>query len=238
MTAPMFFAPDVSGDRIVLIGEEARHAVKSLRVRPGELIRVSDGLGAWAEAKVSEVGSELVAEVLDRGFDLPTRPELEVFQAVPKSGKLEVVVQKLTEIGAARIQLFYAGRSIPRWAEAKAEAQTERLRSVAFAAAKQARRTRLPEIGTPVGRSAVELPPASFVLHEEADRRLIPALPAAPPDRIGIVVGPEGGLSSEEVGSFERSGALAVSLGQLVLRTETAALVTASIVLARYGVVG
>lgn len=238
MTAPRFFAEDVSGDRVALTGDEARHAVTVLRIRPGEAVTISDGRGSVVEAVVEEAGSTLVSRVTGRATEPPPRPELVVFQALPKRGKLDLVVQKLTEIGAGEIRLFPAERSVTRWDRAKGRAQTARLAGIALQAAKQSRRSRLVEVAEPVSLTGLRLPEATVVLHEEATSRLLEALPADPPTALGLVVGPEGGLTPSEVATLRERGATPVSLGPLILRTETAALAAASIILARYGLLG
>lgn len=238
MTAPHFFAPAVVGDRVVLRGEEARHAVRVLRIRPGETITVSDGAGQVVEATVVESGRTLVAAVVGRRTVPRPRPAVTVFHAIPKHGKLDLVVQKLTELGVAGIQPFAASRSVARWDEAKARAQTERLAAIALQAAKQSRRAWLPEVAPPSALAAISLPEPTFLLHEGATDRIAAALPPEPPERLGLVVGPEGGLADGEVAALSGIGVRAVSLGPLILRTETAALVAAAVVLSRYGLLG
>lgn len=238
MTAPRFFTGDVSSDLLTLTGDEARHAVKVLRIRTGEEITISDGKGTVAHAVVEAAGSALTARVTQRVVEPQPRPELIVFQAIPKHGKLDLVVQKLTEVGVGAIQLFVAERSVARWDGAKAHAQTERLGTIAREAAKQSRRAWLPMVSAPVPLTGWALPPVTVVLHEEASRRLTTALPQTPPEAVGLVVGPEGGLTEEEVATLRERAATPVSLGPLILRAETAALVAASVVLARYGLLG
>lgn len=236
MTAPHFFAASVEADRITLTGADARHAVRSLRLRPGEEITVSDGAGAVVTARVVEARAALVAEVVSRRAVPPPRPLLRVLQALPKSGKLEPVVRKLTEVGVSEIVPFRAARSVVRWDSAKAAANLARLRAVAREASMQSRRAWLARVGE-VARLE-DLPPGGIVLHEEAAERLGAVLPPAPPDEVTLVVGPEGGFDPGEVAALAAGGARSVSLGPSVLRTETAGLVAAILVLAKYGVIG
>lgn len=236
MSAPHFFAVSVEGDRIRIEGEEARHAVRVLRIRTGERITVSDGAGTVAEAVVVEASSALVAEVTGRRTIPPSLPRVTVFQGIAKAGKLDVVVQKLTEIGVDEIVPLQAGRSVARW-EGRG-ARIERLRIVAREAAKQSRRAWLPVVGEPVTAGQARSEGLALVLHETADSRLSGALPGAPPERIALFVGPEGGFDEGEVSGLVARGARAVGLGPQILRTETAALVAATIVLGRYGRIG
>jgi len=234
MTAAHFFTPDVSGDRVTLEGEEARHAVRVLRVRPGEEITVSNGDGEVVRALVTEAGATVSAEVKDRRSEPRPAPAMHVFAAIPKAGKLDLVVQKLTELGVEMIQPFPAARSVARWDDTKKAAQTARLQAIAREAAKQSRRAWLPEVRSPVALNAIELPSATFVLDEEAVIRLSAALPEGAPETIGLVVGPEGGFDRDEIAELTVRGVAPVSLGPLILRTETAALVAATVASVRY----
>ena len=238
MSAPHFFAADVTGDRVTLTGEDARHAAKVLRIRPGEVITVSDGAGTVVRASVESASVELVASVTERWTDPAIEPAIQVFQAIPKAGKLDLVVQKLTELGADVIQPFPASRSVARWDDEKAAAQTERLAAIARESSKQSRRSRLPEVRAPAPLGSLDLPACTVVLDAEAERRVRDVFPADPPPAIGLVIGPEGGLDGDELRLLESRGAVPATLGPLVLRTETAALAAVAVIASRYGRLG
>jgi len=238
MTAAHFFASSVEGDRVELEGEEARHASRVLRIRRGETITVADGSGAVVRARVTDAGTPLVAEVLERWTDPAPEPAIEVFHAIPKGRKLDEVVQKLTELGVDRVQPFPAKRSVAGWDARKADAQVARLRAIAREASKQSRRSRIPVIGPPQTLDQLSLPSCTLVLDEEATVRLRDALPEHAPATVGVVIGPEGGLDGSEVASLIARGALAVSLGSAVLRTETAGLAAAAVIGFHYGRLG
>lgn len=238
MTAAHFFADDLSGELITIEGDDARHALRVLRLRPGEPITVADGRGTVVEATVEPGGDRLVARVRARRSVPNPRPALRIFQAIPKKGKLDFVVQKLSELGAESIHLFASRRSIPHWDQAKGAAHAARLDEVARQAAMQSRRARLPVVVAPVPARSLDLPSPTVLLHESAERRLTDALPESAPAMLGIVIGPEGGLDEDEVAAFRELGATAVSLGPLILRTETAALAAAAVALGRYGLLG
>lgn len=238
MTAPHFFADDVSGETVLLGRDDSRHALRVLRLRPGESMTISDGSGSVVEATVADASDRLVAHVTGRRSEPAPRPLVHVFQAIPKKGKLDLVVQKLTELGVASVRPFAAARSVPRWDEAKGGAHSARLREVARQAAMQSRRAWIPEIHPPAALEALDLDGVSVALHESAGRRLADALPDDAPDAVSIVVGPEGGLAEREVTALRERGAEPVTLGPTILRTETAALATVAIVLARYRLLG
>jgi len=234
MTAPHFFVLSVEDERVVLAGEEARHATRVLRIRAGEEITVSDGAGNVVRAHVAESGATLVATVTDRWTEPRPLPTIHVFQAIPKARKLDLVVQKLTELGVDLVRPFPASRSVSEWDGKKALAQTGRLEAIAREAAKQSRRAWLPAVLPPAPLEELELPPCTVVLDEEATLRLGSALPAEPPETIGVVVGPEGGFDRFEIDALAARGAAPVTLGPLVLRTETAALAALAVVAVRY----
>jgi 16S rRNA (uracil1498-N3)-methyltransferase len=138
-----------------------------------------------------------------------------------------------------QVVVFHAGRSIPVWDEAKGGKMAQRYRSVALAAAKQSHRAWLPEITGPVDRSdAVRLCEGSelcLLADPSGELSLREALPYEPPSSIALIVGPEGGLEEAEIEEFAVSGASRVRLGPQVLRTETAGLVIASVVMFHVG---
>ena len=238
MTAPHFFTQSVVGDPIMLTGDDAVHAVRTLRLRPGEAVTVGDGRGAIAEGSISGTPSpdEVQVAVTARRRVPRPHPRVRVFPAVPKSGKLELVIQKLTEIGVDAIAPWFAERSVVRWDERKRRAHGRRLRAVAREAAKQSRRAWLPDVRDPGDRPA--LPSLTLVLHEGATTRLSQELPDEPPEAIGVVVGPEGGFSPGEIDGLIALGARVTGLGETILRTETAAIIGPALVLYRFLLLG
>lgn len=211
MTAPLFYANVESGE-VVLTGDEARHAAGSLRLRTGEEILVCDGTGQVATCLVTEVSrSVITAQVQSvRVVGLPR--ELTVVQAIPKGERGDLAVELLTETGASRIVPWASARTVANWS-GKEQAKVQRWRRVAQAAAKQSRRAWLPE----VDEVLYGAPAATFVLHEAAEVSLFDL--DMPPGPITVVVGPEGGLTDEEVVAC---GGTPVLLGPEILRTSTA----------------
>jgi 16S rRNA (uracil1498-N3)-methyltransferase len=237
VTAAHFFVDDVSADQIRITGADAHHAARALRIRPGEEITVADGRGAVVRARCDGVSpSELIADVLSRDHVEQPVPAVVVFPAVPKAGKLETIVQKLTEIGVDEIRPWFAARSVVRWDAKKSAARIERLRAVAREASMQSRRAFLPRVAEPADLD--DLPDVTVILHEGASRLLSAVLPAVLPRRIGVVIGPEGGLSDEEVERLASTGATPASLGAPILRTETAAVVGPALILGKVGRLG
>lgn len=243
MSVPHFFAgAPAPGEPVVLSAEDARHAVRSLRMRPGDEFTTSDGQGALARARVLRAERLLVeAQVVDRSHEERPRPRVTVLLSPPKGDRLAWAVQKLTEVGTDAVVLLETPRSVRRWAGERAGRAAGRMEVVAREAAKQARLRFLPEISGPVPWVEAVAPGDGLmvVLWEEATgASLLGALPDDPPSAVSLVIGPEGGIPEEDARAAERDGAVLASLGTNVLRTETAALAAASVVLARYGRLG
>jgi 16S rRNA (uracil1498-N3)-methyltransferase len=238
MTAHHFFAdPQDVDDRVVTLrGAEAHHAAKSLRVRIGEEITVADGTGRVVDAVVRCLAGEVRADVVSLMTCAPPVPSLTLYQALTKSDKLDDVVEKASELGVHRIVPFVAERSVVRWDAKKRERARERWSLIARAAAKLSKSPWL----TGIDAIADGIAPSEelvLVMHEGSQTRVRDVLPDAAPPSVGIVVGPEGGLSEDEVEELSASGH-AVSLGPRVLRTETAGIVAVAVVAARYGTLG
>ena len=195
---------------------------------------LTDGLGAVAECEVTATGKARLEVVVREVSAVPRPvPEIVVVQALPKGDRGELAVEVLTEIGVARIVPWAASRSVAVWRGDRAEKSLARWRATAREAAKQARRAWFPEVA-PLASTAEVVAlladaPLALVLHEDATE----PLPADVPDRVVLVVGPEGGLAPEELAAFSDAGARTVRLGAEVLRTSTAGLAAAAALLSR-----
>ncbi|MGH2651569.1 MAG: RsmE family RNA methyltransferase, partial [Actinomycetota bacterium] len=241
---PHFFAgAPPPGESVVLRAEEARHAVRSLRLRVGERFTSSDGRGAVARCRIVRLGSQDVeGEVEERHVTPEPQPPLDVLLAAPKGERLGWAVQKLTELGVDAITLVEATRSVRRPYGQRIARLGERLEAVASEAAKQARRSFLPVVSGPVPwrdaiTDALGQGPV-ILLWEGATRGLPDVLPVHAPRRIALTVGPEGGIPEEDAQEAGASGAVLACLGPNILRTETAAVAASAIVLSRYGRLG
>ena len=210
-------------DRPELDAADRHHLERVLRLRPGELVSVSDGAGSVLTCRF---GPELEPDGPPRREARPS-PKVTVAFAPVKGDRPEWAVQKLTEAGADRIIPLVAERSVVRWEPARAGSHVERLRRVAREAAMQARRAWLPEVGDPVPFADLVAGPGVALAQPGGEP---PSL-----DRPTVLVGPEGGWSPAELAA---APAL-VSLGPHVLRTETAAVAAGLLLSAlRTGVVG
>jgi len=222
------------GSPVTVDGAEAHHAVAVRRLAVGEPVLLTDGAGRLAECEVTATGKARL-EVVVRSLSSVPRPspELVVVQALPKGDRGELAVELLTEIGVARIVPWAASRSVAVWRGDRATKSLAKWQATAREAAKQARRAWFPEVAPLATTAEVAAlladAPLALVLHEEAAEPLPPDVP----DRVVLVVGPEGGLAPEELTAFAEAGAHTVRLGSEVLRSSTAGLAAASALLAR-----
>ncbi|WP_188196476.1 16S rRNA (uracil(1498)-N(3))-methyltransferase [Nonomuraea sp. SYSU D8015] len=239
MTAPVFLSEELDGPELTLTGPEGRHAASVRRLRAGERVDLTDGAGRVAECVVREVLKDaLRLDVLGRYVVEAAQPRLVVVQGLPKGDRGELAVEMMTEAGVDVIVPWAAGRSITQWKGDKVAKGLHKWRSTAREAGKQARRFHLPEVTEPASTARVESLLAGaalgLVLHEESAEPLSGvALP--PKGDIVVVVGPEGGVSEEELDRFTAAGAVPVLLGTTVLRTSTAGVAAAAVLFTRTG---
>ncbi|AEK45274.1 ribosomal RNA small subunit methyltransferase E [Amycolatopsis mediterranei S699] len=233
-TLPVFLAASVpASGRAILDGEEARHAATVRRLRAGERLVLSDGAGAMARCVVEGVqaGREplLTLAVEEHWTEEPPGLRVLVAQALAKGDRGELAVELATEAGADAIVPWRAARSVAKWEDGgRGEKALARWRATARAAAKQARRAHVPEVAEPVttGELAglVATMSLAIVLESDVPERLTD-LPLPDAGDVLLVVGPEGGITDEELRLLRDAGARAVRLGITVLRTSTAAAV-------------
>lgn len=169
-------------------------------------------------------------------------PQIVVFQGLARQSKIDLALQKLAELGVDRVVIFSVSRSLPRWDEAKKVNIRRRWERICYEASKQSRRPWLPQVDGPIplGEALEESQRQDLCLVADpfAEIALRTALPAGNPGSAAVVVGPEGGLEQSEVGEFSSVGATPVSLGRQILRTETAAIVIAAVLMFHFGRLG
>jgi len=241
VSRPVFLASSdaFEVDEIVLDGSEGRHAATVRRIEVGEEIDLTDGSGTIATCVVTRADkASLTVAVHDRRAIPAPSPRLVVAQAIPKGDRGETAVETLTEVGVDEIVPWAAQRAMVRWKGDRRDKQLARWRSTAREAAKQARRAWVPAISDPVETpelvSRAGAADSAVVLHEgAATTSPLTEVPAPEVGEILLVVGPEGGVSPDELSAFDDIGARQASLGPTVLRTSTAGTVAAGIVLSR-----
>ena len=228
-----------------LLNEEAKHAAQVLRLRPGEAIYAVDSSGARFLAELTEVSkAECVCEIKEALPDNEPPVRVTVYQGLPKADKLDLIVQKLTELGAACVAPVKMERCVVKLDGKDAEKRRERLQRIAREAAKQCKRGHVPEVLVPQTWKQLEGDMREhdllLVPWEDAAGYGICAAHGEFPDArdIGIVIGPEGGMSASEVEALIALGAKPVTLGPRILRTETAAVAACAMTMTLWGDLG
>jgi 16S rRNA (uracil1498-N3)-methyltransferase len=227
------------GDLVEVEGDEAHHAVAVRRLRAGEPLALTDGAGTTVTGVVCATGKRrLTVEVAGVANAPEPEPRLTVVQALPKGDRGELAVEVLTEVGVAAVVPWAASRSVAVWRGERAEKSLARWRTTAREAAKQARRSWFPRVEplatTEQACTLVGAADLAVVLHEDASACLA-SLDVPVTGSVVVVVGPEGGLTDDEVAAFAAAGAHAVRLGDEVLRTSTAGVVAVAALLSRTG---
>ena len=229
MSERFFITTQPAGDRAVLEGDEARHLTRVLRAKVGDTVSLFDGRGREWPARVASLGRDRVElDTTEPTVDpVPVAIPLTLAVALPKGDRQKWMVEKLTELGTARLVPLETTRGV---AEATASAQV-RLERVVIEACKQCGRNTLMEIaaGRPLDRLLAEAPAGACVVIAHPGGRPLEAI-TMPPTATALiaVVGPEGGFTDEELCIAERAGAIRISLGPHILRVETAAIALAA----------
>ncbi|MEV6241206.1 16S rRNA (uracil(1498)-N(3))-methyltransferase [Lentzea sp. NPDC051838] len=231
MTLPVFLVDALpSGSEFVLDGPEGRHAATVRRLRVGEELVLSDGSGTLVRCSIVAVERDALSlKVLERTVEPPASPRVVLAQALVKGDRGELAVELATEAGVDGVVPWRAARCITKWEDGPRGAKAlGRWRSTVREAAKQARRSRVPFVDEPVSTTQlshrVSSSALTLVLHESATDRLAD-VPLPSDGDVLLVVGPEGGITPEELEALRSSGARVVRLGPTVLRASTAAAV-------------
>ncbi len=238
-----FFADENStftDDYIEISGEDVNHIRNVLRLKINEEIIICDGAGKDYHCRISRITFEkVVADILDVCDNLSElETEITLFQGYPKSDKLELIIQKNVELGVSHIVPVMTKRTVVKLDDKKADKKTERYRGIALSAAKQCGRGIIPEVSKPVSfREALSMAAKldmCLIPYEEAEkiafsRKMISKIKGK--KSLGIFIGPEGGFDKDEIAAAEAVGIVPITLGQRILRTETAGMAIMSIVM-------
>ena len=230
----------VRGERIVITGSDVNHIVNVLRMKPGEKVRVSDSAEHAFFCHVEELSQDEVWLHIDEQDELGTEfaHKVYLFQGLPKGDKMELIIQKAVELGVSEIIPVAMKNCVVKLDEKKAVAKVKRWQAIAESAAKQSKRTVIPEVAMPISwkeavRRAKELD-ITLVPYEnergmQATREIMQGIPDGA--SIGVMIGPEGGFEEQEVERIVLQGGKPITLGHRILRTETAGLAIVSILM-------
>ena len=231
----------IQGDTVVFDAELARHMGKVLRLSSGEQVTVSTGDGTAYLVQLDNFEKDSVTgHILERMENLQeTELKVVLYQGMPKGDKLELIIQKCTELGVGAVVPVETSRSVVHLDSSKASKKLDRWQKIAQEASQQSKRVQVPMIGPYYNWKQLlkELEQAeglTIVFWEDEQTQSLKALlrsQAEKPQRINLVVGPEGGLSEEEVEQLRALGAVSASLGKRILRTETAGMAGISMIM-------
>ena len=231
----------IQGKHIFIDGPDVNHIRNVLRMNPGEEVNVTDGSGEkvyrCAIASIGEDKVELnIMWAQEKGMELPSK--IYLFQGLPKSDKMELIIQKAVELGVYEIIPMATARAVVKLDQKKAAAKVKRWQAISESAAKQSKRLLIPEVKEPVKFSEalklasdldVRLIPYELAEGMDGTRRIIQSV--KPGQSVAVFIGPEGGFEEAEVELAKDAGFQAITLGRRILRTETAGMTVLSILM-------
>ena len=235
-----FFAEpsNISDNDIYIEGNDYNHIKNVLRMKVGEVISIGDGISDKEfRCHIEDFTENAVHCRLDfikeSGVELPVKVTL--YQGLPKSDKMELIIQKCVELGVARIVPVECSRSVVRLDAKKAASKVKRWQGISEAAAKQSKRAFIPEVASPIkfsdalkeaAETDIKLIPYELAENFDSTREIISKIKEG--QSVSIFIGPEGGFSEDEIAASLEKGFNSITLGRRILRTETAALVVLS----------
>ena len=226
----LFFVDDLPttvGGSYEFANDDANHAIRVLRMQEGAEFMLSDGKGTWSQVVAQEVKKKsMQVRVMDSGFQAPLATTITVIQALPKGDRAKEAIELLTEAGVDRIVPWASARSIGKGSEKFAIASRE--------ASKQSRRFRIPEV-TEVATTAqiceaIKLSDLAIAFHESTTSKLSDQVSSHNVEHLLIIIGPEGGLTDEEIAAFTEAGAKVALMGRPILRSAHAGIAAVSAV--------
>ena len=231
---------EVDGDRVILLEEEAHHLCKVRRYSCNDLVDVTNGKGDFFKVRIETITPNRVEGVIVERFSNKAESKVNLFlaQSLIKGGRFDGIIEKATEVGVDAIHPHYSFRGIPL---NSSTTKTQRWRRLAKAAIKQSGRSRLPEISDPVEYSSV-----LKILQRKSDVVFVGCLGEKPLSvdglaktkksmiNVGLLVGPEGGFTSDEISQAVEIGAVPFSWGNRVLRADTAGIVFSALLISLF----
>lgn len=228
---------------IEVFSDEAKHILNVMRMEIGDTLTICDGQSNDYLCRICETGKNCLKAKIEETTKSESEPKTKItlYQGLPKSDKMELIIQKCVEIGVCRIVPVITERAVVKIEKgAKEDKKTERWQKIAESAAKQSGRGIIPAVERPMKfkdaiEEAVKNGEAIIPYENEKDRGLKEFVKNSKAENIGIFIGPEGGFDTKEIEFAVENGVMSVTLGKRILRTETAGIVTSAIVLYELG---
>jgi 16S rRNA (uracil1498-N3)-methyltransferase len=235
---------NISDTQIIIDNEDVNHISRVLRLGVGDKITVCDGQGFDYTVKIAEIeNKKIICDIIEK-YKSETEPNIEVtlFQGLPKASKMDYIIQKTTELGISRIVPCTLSRCVVKLENQKAEAKkVERWQKIAESAAKQSGRGVVPEISMPMSLDKaieemknMDICFAPYECEEETSIKNV-LLSKSEPQKVGFIIGPEGGFDISEIEKIKSAGINTVTLGRRILRTETAGEAVLSMIMYEIG---
>lgn len=231
---------NIQENRIIIEGKDVNHMKNVLRIKSGERVKISDGIGGEYECEVDHYEMEYAVLTILNSFisnsELPS--EIYLFQGLPKSDKMELIIQKAAELGVHKVIPVVTRRAVVKLDDKKAAKKVERWNAISLSAAKQSGRSMIPEVESVMSFSEaleyakkmdVVLIPYELAEGMDKTKEIISTIKEG--QKIGVFIGPEGGFEEGEVKKAEEIGAYPITLGKRILRTETAGLTVLSVLM-------
>lgn len=235
-------------DEVTVSGEEAHHIIRVLRCRPGEVINISDGGNVESLGVISDIDTRDIKirfKIVEQNKQKEIRPFITLLQGLPKGEKFDWILQKNTEIGVSKFIPVITERTVVNIAPSKLKRRKERWEKIIAEAAKQSMRMDIPEIDKVMtfdsGLEEIKNHQLSIIPWEQEKKTSLKQIIRGVNksiSRIAVFIGPEGGYSVDEVERAKKFGAVPVSLGPRILRTETAAMAVCSMIMYELGDMG
>lgn len=223
---PRFFCQDIADNHIRITGADAHHIGRVLRMRPGEELTVCDEQGTDYRGVITAISPQEVRLTVIATSPTLSEPTLRVtlYQGLPKSDKLDWIIQKTVELGVTRIVPVVTSRSIARADGDKADKKRERWQRIAAEAAGQSGRGVIPAVSAPLSWRQLleELAPEQTLVFYEGGGQPLSALVDRHTTDLSVIVGPEGGFAPQEMAALTGRGVTPATLGKRILRCETA----------------
>ena len=232
----------IENEKITIIGEDVKHIASVLRMKIGETIQVGNRqTGENYVAQITQINAENVIASIVQKVEETTESnvQIDLYQGLPKADKMELIIQKTTEIGVCRIIPVEMIRCVVKLEEKEEKKKIDRWQKIALSAAQQSKRDKIPTIENKVTikqvASQIEEYDCFLVAYEEEQqitlKQALEALNKNQYYKIGILIGPEGGIDGKEIKLLEENGATVVTLGKRILRCETAPITMVSNIL-------
>lgn len=237
----------INENKIKLVGEDVKHITQVLRAKKGEKMLICNKENGQSYlTTIEHIDADFVLCNIESKIETSTESKIEVsiFQGLPKADKMEYIIQKNTEIGVKKIIPVIMKRCIVKWDEKVAVKKIERWQKIIQSAAEQSKRDYIPKIEYPITIKELCQKISEFDLvllaYEEEQKNTLKAelkkIKLADGIKIGMIIGPEGGIDKEEVNLLKEAGAKVITLGKRILRTETASIVIMSNIIYEYEV--